>query len=76
MHGTDKQFYEEMVSTIGAGVVGRGMYDAAGWFAAGLDEALSQATEAAKGGEDSTGTSTSRWSRSTAHRSPPTPDTP
>ncbi|XVU27987.1 dihydrofolate reductase family protein [Actinoplanes sp. CA-054009] len=84
MHGPDKQFYEEMVSTIGAGVVGRGMYDAAGaWggtnpfpgplfvlthrladqpaaesgfrFVAGLDEALSQATEAAKGGDVSVG---------------------
>jgi dihydrofolate reductase len=30
MHGTDKQFYDELVSTIAAGVVGRGMYDAAG----------------------------------------------
>ena len=30
MHGPDKQFYDEIVSTIGAGVVGRGMYDAAG----------------------------------------------
>ncbi|XVV15225.1 dihydrofolate reductase family protein [Actinoplanes sp. CA-131856] len=84
MHGPDKEFYEEMVSTIGAGVVGRGMYDAAGaWggtnpfpgplvvlthrladqppaesgfrFVAGLDEALSQATEAAKGGDVSVG---------------------
>jgi dihydrofolate reductase len=30
MHGTDKEFYDELVSTIAAGVVGRGMYDAAG----------------------------------------------
>ncbi|MBL7262228.1 hypothetical protein [Paractinoplanes lichenicola] len=30
MHGPDKQFYDEMVATIGSGVVGRGMYDAAG----------------------------------------------
>ncbi|NMO54805.1 dihydrofolate reductase [Actinoplanes sp. TBRC 11911] len=30
MHGPDKQFYDEMVATLGAGVVGRGMYDAAG----------------------------------------------
>jgi len=30
MHGPDKQFYDELVSTVGAGVVGRGMYDAAG----------------------------------------------
>jgi dihydrofolate reductase len=30
MHGPDKQFYDEIVSTIGSGVVGRGMYDAAG----------------------------------------------
>jgi dihydrofolate reductase len=30
MHGTDKEFYDELVSTITAGVVGRGMYDAAG----------------------------------------------
>jgi dihydrofolate reductase len=30
MHGPDKEFFDEMVSTLGAGVVGRGMYDAAG----------------------------------------------
>jgi len=30
MHGTDKEFYDELVSTIAAGVVGRGMYDASG----------------------------------------------
>lgn len=30
MHGPDKDFYDELVSTITAGVVGRGMYDAAG----------------------------------------------
>ena len=30
MHGPDKEFYDEMVSTLRAGVVGRGMYDAAG----------------------------------------------
>jgi dihydrofolate reductase len=30
MHGPDKEFFDEMVSTVGAGVVGRGMYDAAG----------------------------------------------
>ena len=30
MHGPDKEFYDELVSTIAAGVVGRGMYDAAG----------------------------------------------
>ena len=30
MHGVDKQFFDEIVSTIGSGVVGRGMYDAAG----------------------------------------------
>jgi dihydrofolate reductase len=30
MHGADKQFYDELVSGIGGGVVGRGMYDAAG----------------------------------------------
>ena len=30
MHGPDKEFYDELVSTIGAGIVGRGMYDAAG----------------------------------------------
>jgi dihydrofolate reductase len=30
MHGPDKQFYDELVSTVGTGVVGRGMYDAAG----------------------------------------------
>jgi dihydrofolate reductase len=30
MHGPDKEFFDEMVSTVAAGVVGRGMYDAAG----------------------------------------------
>ena len=30
MHGPDKEFYDELVSTISAGIVGRGMYDAAG----------------------------------------------
>src|SRR5690349_20818650 len=30
MHGRDKEFYDEFVSTIASGVVGRGMYDAAG----------------------------------------------
>ena len=30
MHGPDKQFYEELVSAVASGVVGRGMYDAAG----------------------------------------------
>src|SRR6478609_2638109 len=30
MHGPDKEFYDELVSTIASGVVGRGMYDAAG----------------------------------------------
>ena len=30
MHGPDKEFYDQLVSTISAGVVGRGMYDAAG----------------------------------------------
>jgi len=30
MHGPDKQFYDEIVATTRAGVVGRGMYDAAG----------------------------------------------
>ena len=84
MHGADKEFYDEAVSTIGAGVVGRGMYDAAGaWggsnpfpgplfvlthrvadqpapeagfrFVAGLDAALSQAAEAAGGGDVSVG---------------------
>ena len=30
MQGPDKEFYEELVSTLGSGVVGRGMYDAAG----------------------------------------------
>src|SRR5918994_2626810 len=30
MHGPDKEFYDELVSTIRSGVVGRGMYDAAG----------------------------------------------
>ena len=30
MHGPDKEFYDEFVSTMASGVVGRGMYDAAG----------------------------------------------
>ena len=30
MHGPDKEFYDDFVSTITSGVVGRGMYDAAG----------------------------------------------
>ena len=30
MHGPDKEFYDELVSTVAAGVVGRGMYDASG----------------------------------------------
>lgn len=30
MSGPDKEFYEELTSTLGSGVVGRGMYDAAG----------------------------------------------
>jgi dihydrofolate reductase len=30
MHGRGKEFYDELVSTIASGVVGRGMYDAAG----------------------------------------------
>lgn len=30
MHGPDKEFYDDLVATMGAGVVGRGMYDAAG----------------------------------------------
>jgi len=30
MHGPDKEFYDELVSTMASGIVGRGMYDAAG----------------------------------------------
>lgn len=30
MHGPDKEFYDDLVSTVASGVVGRGMYDAAG----------------------------------------------
>src|SRR5690349_2498138 len=30
MRGPDKQFYDDLVSTLASGVVGRGMYDAAG----------------------------------------------
>jgi dihydrofolate reductase len=30
MHGPDREFYEELVAGLGAGIVGRGMYDAAG----------------------------------------------
>jgi dihydrofolate reductase len=30
MHGPDKEFFDEMVATVRSGVVGRGMYDAAG----------------------------------------------
>ncbi|MEV0811414.1 hypothetical protein [Micromonospora sp. NPDC050200] len=41
MHGPDKQFYDELVSTMAAGVVGRGMYDAAGgWGGVGWDQPL------------------------------------
>jgi dihydrofolate reductase len=29
MHGPDKEFFDEIVATVGSGVVGRGMYDAA-----------------------------------------------
>jgi dihydrofolate reductase len=29
-HGPDKEFYDELVSSVASGVVGRGMYDAAG----------------------------------------------
>src|SRR3954463_8658966 len=30
MHGPDKEFYDQLIATISSGVVGRGMYDAAG----------------------------------------------
>ena len=30
MHGPDKEFFDDLVSTVGSEVVGRGMYDAAG----------------------------------------------
>ncbi len=30
MHGPDKEFYDELISTIASGIVGRGMYDASG----------------------------------------------
>ena len=30
MHGPDKEFFDELVSSVASGVVGRGMYDAAG----------------------------------------------
>ena len=30
MHGPDKEFYDELVASFGAGIFGRGMYDAAG----------------------------------------------
>ncbi len=30
MHGPDKEFYDEIVSPVAAGIVGRGMYEAAG----------------------------------------------
>jgi dihydrofolate reductase len=30
MHGPDKEFFDELVSTVASGVVGRGMYDASG----------------------------------------------
>jgi dihydrofolate reductase len=30
MHGPDKEFYDELVAGFGAGIVGRGMYEAAG----------------------------------------------
>ncbi|MDQ1704611.1 MAG: hypothetical protein QOF18_977 [Frankiaceae bacterium] len=78
MKGPDKEFFDELIASFGAGIVGRGMYDAAGaWggtnpfpgplfvlthrteeqpaveagftFVSGLDDALAQATEAARG---------------------------
>jgi dihydrofolate reductase len=30
MHGADKEFFDDLISTVGSGVVGRGMFDAAG----------------------------------------------
>src|SRR5215213_9658022 len=30
MEGADKEFYESLIGNMGAGIVGRGMYDAAG----------------------------------------------
>lgn len=30
MHGPDKEFYDESISGLGSGIVGRGMYDASG----------------------------------------------
>jgi dihydrofolate reductase len=30
MHGPDREFFDELLSTMASGVVGRGMYDAAG----------------------------------------------
>jgi dihydrofolate reductase len=30
MHGADKEFYDELIATVRSGVVGRGMYEAAG----------------------------------------------
>jgi dihydrofolate reductase len=30
MHGPDKEFFDELTATLGSGIVGRGMYDAAG----------------------------------------------
>jgi dihydrofolate reductase len=84
MHGPDKEFFDELVSTVRSGVVGRGMYDASGaWggsnpfggtlfvlthrtedqppadsgfrFVADLEDALSQAIEAAGEGDVSLG---------------------
>jgi dihydrofolate reductase len=84
MHGPDKEFFDELVSTVASGVVGRGMYDAAGaWggtnpfpgplfvlthrtgdqppeesgfrFVAGLETAITQASEVAGDGAVSLG---------------------
>src|ERR1700748_656898 len=68
MHGPDKEFYDELVSTMASGVVGRGMYDAAGAgggdqpaaetgfrFVADLDTALAQAAETAGDGDIAVG---------------------
>ena len=67
MHGPDKEFFDEMVSTISSGIVGRGMYDAAGAWGGSNPfpgplfvlthrvEALAQARVAAGSGDISVG---------------------
>src|SRR5204862_6545439 len=80
MHGPDKEFFDEMVSTISAGIVGRGMYDAAGaWGGSnpfpGPLFVLTHRVEdqpAPRPASHSSPASTTRWHR---HAPPPAPVT-